>query len=296
VPLLIHHPQSPFKGQHYSEPVELVDVYPTIVDLLNVDYVHSDVCHGTVEVGRENLPLICHDLQGKSLARVVVGDRYYKEYIENNPRHLNNLDRFSKQSNERRTTLDSNYKKFPTASNNLHQKNVPLMNSTDVDNILKSSRRSLRSNHTDNIEVFANESTYISHSLSRKLMMTSVETMPLLDQRFAISQSWRCAKISDVKKHAFWYKSGSKGDRPYTRWFDCDKTVDPDNNDQVSVMGYSLRTNDFRYNAWFQYDRRNCLPILDKPLFDEEVCMYVCMYVSLSMINIIDNIILALTI
>lgn len=237
-------------GQHYPEPVELVDLYPTIVDLLNVDYIHSDVCHGTVEVGRDFLPLVCHDLQGKSLARVILGDRYYKEHVENNPRHLNNLDRYSKQSDERMKLFDTHYQKYPTATNNMHQKSDLNLNSTNTESIVKSNQRLLRSNDMNS------------------------ETMPLLDQRFAISQSWRCAKISDVKKHAFWYKSGSKGDRPYTRWFDCDKTVDPENNDQVSVMGYSLRTSDFRYNAWFQYDRKRCLPILDKAPFDEEVCLH----------------------
>lgn len=272
VPLLFHHPQSPFKGQHYPEPVELVDVYPTIVDLLNVDYVHADVCHGTVEVGRDFLPLICHNLQGKSLARVVMGDRYYREHIENNPRHLNNLDRYSKQSEERRTILGADYKKFPSAGSNSYQKALSFQNDTEISNILKSSRRHLRSQ--DAIS-FAN-ATSVTSTDSRRLLDS--ETMPLLDQRFAISQSWRCAKQVDVKKNAFWHKSGAKGDRPSTRWVDCDKTVDPDNNDQVSVMGYSLRSSDFRYNAWFHYDRKRCLPILDKPLFDEEVCVDICFH------------------
>ncbi len=29
VPLMIAHPASPFKGQHYKEPVESVDIYAT---------------------------------------------------------------------------------------------------------------------------------------------------------------------------------------------------------------------------------------------------------------------------
>lgn len=249
-------------------------MYPTIVDLLNVDYVHADVCHGLIEVGRDNLPIICHDLQGKSLARVVVGDRYYREHIESNPRRLNNLDRFSKQSAERRAKLEADYKKFPTASaSSSYQRSGAFANDTALDNILQSSRRSLRASLSSASNVVFSSQNETADHVERRLI-DDRETMPLLDQRFAISQSWRCAKISDVKKHAFWYKSGSKGDRPYTRWFDCDKTVDPDNNDQVSVMGYSLRTSDFRYNAWFQYDRKRCLPILDKPLFDEEVCIY----------------------
>ena len=36
-------------------------------------------------------------------------------------------------------------------------------------------------------------------------------------------------------------------------------------------MGYSLRSNEFRYTAWFHYDRRYCLPLIDAALFDEEL-------------------------
>jgi arylsulfatase A-like enzyme len=36
VPLMIYHPDSPYKGRHYPEPVELIDVrsqeaYPTLI-------------------------------------------------------------------------------------------------------------------------------------------------------------------------------------------------------------------------------------------------------------------------
>jgi hypothetical protein len=63
--------------------------------------------------------------------------------------------------------------------------------------------------------------------------------------------------------------TGGKGARPRSQWFDCDKVTRPD--DEVSVMGYSLRTKDFRYTSWFHYNRIICLPILDVAPFDEEV-------------------------
>jgi hypothetical protein len=66
----------------------------------------------------------------------------------------------------------------------------------------------------------------------------------------------------------------TKAKRPFSKWFDCDKTLDPDANDEISVMGYSFRYTDFRYNAWFFYDRKLCLPLLDEPLYDEEVCSF----------------------
>ena len=66
VPLLVAHPDSPFKGQHYPHPVELLDVYPTVVDLLNVPIQREKTCAGKMTVGRDDLPITCHELQGKS--------------------------------------------------------------------------------------------------------------------------------------------------------------------------------------------------------------------------------------
>lgn len=71
VPLLISHPQSPFNGQHYREPVELVDVYPTLIDLVRPPYnekvIYKDLKH---------IPP-----QGQSLAPVVLGKRLWEKYF-----------------------------------------------------------------------------------------------------------------------------------------------------------------------------------------------------------------------
>ena len=93
--------------------------------------------------------------------------------------------------------------------------------------------------------------------------------MPKLEMDFALSQSWRCAFDNNVKKSAQWFQDGAKVARPKTNWFDCDKTRNPDN--EVAVMGYSMRGSSFRYTAWFHYNRKLCLPILDIAPFDEEV-------------------------
>ena len=43
VPLMIYHPQSPYKGKHYSHPVELIDIYPTVLDLMQPHYNKQEV-------------------------------------------------------------------------------------------------------------------------------------------------------------------------------------------------------------------------------------------------------------
>jgi hypothetical protein len=64
VPLIISHPQSPYKGQHYPYPVELVDIYPTINELLGHSFDRKKDCPSG---------WACLPLSGKSLAPIVLG-------------------------------------------------------------------------------------------------------------------------------------------------------------------------------------------------------------------------------
>jgi hypothetical protein len=111
----------------------------------------------------------------------------------------------------------------------------------------------------------------------------------VLDHTFAISQSWRCAPrgiaianqlkppglavgekgATDSTGAPLPALTAKKGIRRSSFWRDCDKTSSPP--DILSVMGYSMRTKDFRYTAWFHYDRKKALPILDVAPFEEEV-------------------------
>ena len=73
VPLMIAHPLSPFHGQHYQQPVELVDVYPTVIDLLGLPTL--PLSHRLYKGYRTIAP------QGKSLAAVVLGLPAYKKHF-----------------------------------------------------------------------------------------------------------------------------------------------------------------------------------------------------------------------
>ena len=73
---MIAHPLSPFKGQHYVHPVESIDVFPTINDLLSAPFNKNHI-FGLTHDGKANegsrkfIPL-----QGKSLAPIVLGSQY----------------------------------------------------------------------------------------------------------------------------------------------------------------------------------------------------------------------------
>jgi hypothetical protein len=68
VPLIIAHPHSPYCGRHYPYPVELVDIYPTLVDLLGLNVTRAQACAGWE----------CRQLDGHSLAPAVLGTERYR--------------------------------------------------------------------------------------------------------------------------------------------------------------------------------------------------------------------------
>jgi hypothetical protein len=80
IPLLIYHPLSPFRGQQYLHPVELVDIYPTLLDLAGVPYL-SALGGGALSYNPSSsycfLPdRKCPPLDGMSLAPIVLGNNW----------------------------------------------------------------------------------------------------------------------------------------------------------------------------------------------------------------------------
>ena len=188
MPLLIHHPRSPYKGRHYNPPVELLDIFPTINDLSGAPYVESEVCkmYEPKEIHK------CLPLQGKSLAKVVLGDNWGSQTTRHRP--------------------------------------------------LRSKLRGAPMN----------------------LTTSNLEPMPSLERDFAISQSWRCATISSLQ---------SAWNGPGVPWKDCsrDDNYNEKGRNETSIMGYSMRTSDFRYTAWVPFNRSIMAASWDQPLFDEEL-------------------------
>lgn len=170
VPLFISHPASPYANTHYSYPVELIDIFPTLLDLLHVSHKHA--CKPVADMHE------CHPLQGKSLAKIIMGSNF--------------------------------------------------------------------------------ESSF--HTRLKTLDMLSIE------DSFAISQSWRCAPKDKLLQQM------NATHRHFTNaWFECNKAETPQGKlKQVSVLGYSMRTANYRYTAWYHYDRDTALPLLEMPPFAEE--------------------------
>jgi hypothetical protein len=79
VPLLISHPSSPLqvRGSHYPYPVELIDIFPTLADLLHMAPPGPSKCMNHVNgINR------CQPLQGKSLKHIISGNQFDKKTLK----------------------------------------------------------------------------------------------------------------------------------------------------------------------------------------------------------------------
>jgi len=185
VPLLISHPKSPFQGQHYKDPVELIDVFATLKDLLQAPFDENKVYKGIPKV----------TLQGKSLAPVVLGKQLWE-------------------------------KAFPQKT--------------------KEPQFFIRS----------------SNALNNASSAATGNIMPVMQRTFAITQSTRCAKKNRIPPATVGDMirlDSSKSKKILRRavWEDCN--VDYKGNDEVALIGYSMRTADYRYTAYFHYNKTSFL-------------------------------------
>ena len=68
VPLLIYHHKSPYKGQKYYPPVELLDIYPTILDFVDSSLLIGKYCPSDSKCRLLN--------DGKSLSPVILDTNF----------------------------------------------------------------------------------------------------------------------------------------------------------------------------------------------------------------------------
>jgi hypothetical protein len=74
VPLLIAHPLSPYHGYRYRQPVELIDIYPTVMDILGFNHNRTRVALGLdMTVYPSTYPMTFAPLDGTSLYKILFG-------------------------------------------------------------------------------------------------------------------------------------------------------------------------------------------------------------------------------
>lgn len=225
VPLLIAHPQSPFKGQHYSPPVESVDVYATLNELLGLQHPREAVC------GVPPHNWVCQPLDGKSLAPVVLG------------------------------TVDTTASTAAVTSDG-----------TGLRGATPSKRQLSRTK--------SSASTLLAALMGKKPQQRyTIPSGPLVmakfPQDFAISQAIRCAPKDRIpnpetaphRHHTAADKDKGGGDQQTqvhhnsprsAMWFDCE--TKKHNPNEMCLLGYSMRTLEYRYTAYYPFNRMKQLP------------------------------------
>jgi hypothetical protein len=200
----------------------------------------------------------CKPLQGKSLAPVILGQEIYEKNF--GPMHG----------------------VAGVSSSNS-------MASSVIGNAAKRVIGSLKS-------MLPSQDTAVSSSMTaRSVQQTSTGTvmMPVLEHNFAISQAVRCVdkalvpqKRSSISLHiaaqhtanptahgkATLVSHPHHGETKITRnavWRDCDYTKNNEN--EFVLLGYAMRTPEYRYIAYFHFNRQTQLPDLEQLPFDEEL-------------------------
>jgi hypothetical protein len=264
VPLLISHPSSPFQNQRYSHPVELIDIFPTILDLLHV--IPTDPCPNIKSMHT------CRPLQGKSLAPVVLGAN--SSYLSIASHHLSSSEKGFSHS---------------LSPSQLYSKRLVKQQQQQQPQHL---RRALSSSNQHG-HAHAHDQQK-SHSHNNKKSQSRDLVMPTLTRKFAVSQMWRCVPKNKIENKADTLVSpqqmltataaasaspadgaggGVSGQVPrdYNNpWFECNR-AEAQSTAQLSVMGYSFRTSDFRYNVYYHFDRVNNVPLYTQPPYAEEL-------------------------
>jgi hypothetical protein len=92
------------------------------------------------------------------------------------------------------------------------------------------------------------------------------DLMPSLNRTFAISQSWRCSSSPEALLDSRVDPSISQN---HVRWDAC--STEGDDTKETSVMGYSMRTLDFRYTMYIPFSRPARVPVWNASIFAEEL-------------------------
>jgi hypothetical protein len=310
---LIAHPESPFKGKHYAPPVEAVDIYATLNELLKLPKPRAAACAKD---------WVCRPLDGKSLVPVVLGETSSSSSSSSSspsaaaaaaaaPSGAGYAPAAGASGRLSTPSSPSGSGPSPASEGKLrahhgtggggggggggnggsnHHKarkggGTEKKEKKEKKAAAASSSRRLTAFDSDADSDSESKSAYTETeptSHSRQLLGGTGEvTMKKFEHDFAISQVIRCAPLSRVPKRetalhlqqvhekegksSSSSSSSSAGGAHQTRhamWNDCDTRVHKA--DEMSLLGYSMRTLDYRYTAYYPYNRTTHRPDLSQ--------------------------------
>ena len=248
VPLLISHPKSPFQSTHVFHPVELVDIFPTVLDLVSAPHIRK-IYSGHHTKGAFRKPDSAIDAFSRG-----VGDKITKG--------LHDLGLV-----ERKEVLDREAK----ASAAEHAEKLREPSGRSLAPLVVGHRYNLLSSLNG------------PHGHKRKHGGPGGHKRN--SHPFAVSQSIRCAKgveaatdtrISQMTRAVKGFAgSGKLVTHRHHIWQDCDLNAGNFTiKNEISLMGYSARSANFRYTLWLHWDRVKRVPSWERRsdiIFAEEL-------------------------
>jgi hypothetical protein len=241
-------------GQHNTGQVELIDVFPTINDILVAPkFDKAKYCKPPNPPGPKTGPaidlpyVVCNPLQGKSLARAVLGSVWDQSAMA------------GRMNSRTKKSRKSGFFNFLTG----RERALLSLNSSSP---MKKNEYGVWKGRSG--KTLIDRGVFLDGPLTTNSV--------IYNRNFSITQSWRCSpkiialtnRNDPVKLNATRTVSFRAASR-MSAWVDCDKNKYSPHT--LSIMGYSIRTREFRYTAWFHYDWIKALPLLHRPLFEEEV-------------------------
>jgi len=231
VPLMVYHPLSPFGGQHYTEPVELIDVFPTVIDLLNPPFHREKIYNAP----RTRHPRKIVPLAGKSLAPMVLGAHWIP--------HLGSFRAHPLLAADYYTPIAHG---SGTAAAAASKKEV---------------KQQLRM-------MMGGGGGGGGGSLLHHPVMPIHKQKFALSQIWRCSPKVLTSLEPRNATHSLtinrWFQEHRREDRSF-QFLDCDmrNVSEAVQREEDSFMGYSMRTTEFRYTIWLPFDRVSMTPQWD---------------------------------
>ena len=316
-PLVVYHPLSPFKGQHYTPVVEAIDIFPTIMDLLQAPFDSRKHCPNHKDTIQK-----CTPLQGKSLAPVVLGELWDDSLQKKNmathmreknlrPQPILGLysgpvpmavgDRARAGAGlpvpDRGTAISAGSVAAMLTKGDpmrrLEEEEMALENPVRNPMLATGNRkhRGKKGGGDASQEkggLFSAFKSFGSGAKEKAVKehphagVTNVNEITFAHD-FAITQFWRCLEKRGFKDIDLDIRSNGllrdRKSRKSPMWQDCsmdevnwntDSLIKGKlllNKDQIMLMGYSMRTVDFRYTAWIDFNSSSLEPVRHDPTY-----------------------------
>lgn len=231
---MIAHPLSPYGGKHYTQPVELIDIYPTLLDLLHLPVSRTQTCAG----------YLCKPLDGRSLAPVVLGPVLMQQVVEARENHIRKA--LGSQHTARPHGRLRGAASAPTAAPGRKTSALPsLGRSFAISQVLRCAPRDL---------VPPPPSVLLSNK-------THLGGLDILRSAGIHSNYAGVGAAAVSTDHGQALEAYRATHRRSPLWTDCN--VQPSALElatEISLVGYSMRTTEYRYTAYFHYNRTIQLP------------------------------------